>query len=51
MNGNNFQDDMDEIKKTLGEADVVSLFFPYFGKTVLIDVHSNLEGRRSFPIV
>ena len=41
MNGNNFQDDMDEIKKTLGEADVVSLFFPYFGKTVLIDVRSN----------
>jgi hypothetical protein len=41
VNGNNFQDDMDEIKKTLEEADVVSLFFPYFGKTILIDVRSN----------
>ena len=41
MNGNNFQDDIEEIKNTLLEADVVSLFFPYFGKTVLIDIRSN----------
>ena len=41
MNGNNFQDDIEEIKNTLVEADVVSLFFPYFGKTVLIDIRSN----------
>jgi hypothetical protein len=30
VNGNNFQDDIE-----------VSLFFPYFGKTVLIDIRSN----------
>ena len=41
MNGNNFQDDIEEIKNTLLEADVVSLFFPFFGKTVLIDIRSN----------
>tara|TARA_Y100000758_G_scaffold107141_1_gene74900 strand:+ start:621 stop:1019 length:399 start_codon:yes stop_codon:yes gene_type:complete len=41
VNGNNFQDDIEEIKNTLLEADVVSLFFPYFGKTVLIDIRSN----------
>ncbi|HCE76772.1 MAG TPA: hypothetical protein DEP04_09105 [Dehalococcoidia bacterium] len=41
MNGNNFQDDIEEIKKTLLEADVISLFFPYFGKTVLFDIRSN----------
>ncbi len=41
MNGNNFQDDIEEIKNTLLEADVISLFFPYFGKTVLIDIRSN----------
>ena len=41
MNGNNFQDNIEEIKNTLLEADVVSLFFPYFGKTVLIDIRSN----------
>ena len=41
MNSNNFQDDIDEIKRNLDEADVVSLFFPYFGKSVLIDVRSN----------
>jgi hypothetical protein len=41
VNGNNFQDNIEEIKNTLLEADVVSLFFPYFGKTVLIDTRSN----------
>jgi hypothetical protein len=41
VNGNNFQDDIEEIKNTLLEADVISLFFPYFGKTVLIDIRSN----------
>jgi len=41
VNGNNFQDNIEEIKNTLLEADVVSLFFPYFGKTVLIDIRSN----------
>ena len=41
MNGNNFQDDIEEIKKTLLEADVISLFFPYFGKTMLVDIRTN----------
>ena len=41
MTGNHFFDDLEEVRSGIIDADVVSLFFPYFGKTVLIDTRSN----------
>ena len=41
LTGNHFFDDLDEVKSSILEADVISLFFPYFGKTVLIDTRSH----------
>ena len=41
MMGNNFFDELDEVKGSILEADVLSLFFPYFGKAILLDTRSN----------
>ena len=41
MTGNHFFDDLEEVRSGIIDADVVSLSFPYFGKTVLIDTRSN----------
>ena len=41
MTGNHFYDDLEEVRSGIIDADVISLFFPYFGKTVLIDTRSN----------
>ena len=41
MTGNHFFDDLDEVKASIHQADVISLFFPYFGKTVLVDTRSH----------
>ena len=41
MMGNHFFDELDEVKGSILEADVLSLFFPYFGKAILLDTRSN----------
>ena len=41
MTGNNFFDDLDEVRQSILESNVISIFFPYFRKTVLIDTRSN----------
>ena len=41
MMGNHFFDELDEVKVSILEADVLSLFFPYFGKAILLDTRSN----------
>jgi hypothetical protein len=44
LTGNHFFDDLNEVKSSISEADVISLFFPYFGKTVLIDTRSSKDN-------
>ena len=41
MMGNHFFDELDEMKGSILEAEVLSLFFPYFGKSILVDTRSN----------
>ena len=41
MMRNHFFDELDEVKGSILEADVLSLFFPYFGKAILLDTRSN----------
>ena len=41
MMGNHFFDELEEVKESILEADVLSLFFPYFGKAILLDTRSN----------
>ncbi len=41
MTGNNFFDDLDEVKRSILESNVISIFFPYFRKTILIDTRSS----------
>jgi hypothetical protein len=45
MENNHFYDDLNDVKASILEADVISLFFPNFRKSVLIDTRSNdIEG-------
>lgn len=32
-----FHVDVDEVRRRVGQADVIGLYFPYFGKTLLLD--------------
>ena len=41
MMGNHFFDELDEVRESIQEAEVLSLFFPYFGKAILLDTRSN----------
>ena len=41
MMDNHFFDELDEVRESIQEAEVLSLFFPYFGKAILLDTRSN----------
>ena len=41
MMGNHFFDELDEVRESIQEAEVLSLLFPYFGKAILLDTRSN----------
>ena len=41
MMGNHFFDELDEMKGSILEAEVLSLFFPHFGKSIHVDTRSN----------
>ena len=43
MTGNNFFDKPEEIIKSLKKTDVISIFFPYIKKTILIDKRSTSD--------
>ena len=38
---NHFYDDLNDVKANILEADVISIFFPNFQKSVLVDTRSN----------
>ena len=41
MTNNHFYDDLNDVKANILEADVISIFFPNFQKSVLVDTRSN----------
>ena len=41
MKNNHFYDDLNDVKAYILEADVISIFFPNFQKSVLVDTRSN----------
>lgn len=43
MTGNNFFDKPEEIIKSLKNSDVISIFFPYIKKTILVDKRSTSD--------
>ena len=40
MTNNHFYDDLNDVKANILEADVISIFFPNFKKSVLVDTRS-----------
>tara|TARA_B100000519_G_scaffold92625_1_gene80716 strand:- start:1812 stop:2255 length:444 start_codon:yes stop_codon:yes gene_type:complete len=41
LTNNHFYDDLNDVKANILEADVISIFFPNFQKSVLVDTRSN----------